>query len=496
MSRTTAIKLVQSLSKSEKRQFKLLSKKQSGNKDYLDLFDLINKYDIAEDGALEERFRELHPNSSADGAADYLVKVLVNSLVQASIKEDSKAKLLYGLLKVNMFNRRNMPDEGFKELEKLRQTADSANEQLLGLIIYRQIANYYSENNFFDLSESTLVKEQTSARVNLKDYLNLHEHYSLYELLRYRLIHIGKSLSEKDKNNLNDLVLNEIGIINSRSKNSLESNKVHLLFQSYFFTHIGDYRSALKAFYDLNRFFEKNIHLLRTPPIDYFSGLDGILDSLRTMEYYDEMEYYIQKLSALDSQQYPEYFCFLIKKSMLIYRLAMAIGKKDYPKGLDLIKNSDPSVWKAFKAIDYDKQNELFLYFSLCFFHHRDYKKAGSFLNKIILTGKVNYSSTLYKVARLLDIIIHYEQKNLEYLEYEIRSYKRAIKSKQKLLKTDMLIFKAIQLNPDFNKPLKNELLWKQLKPMIASVEHDKYEGQLLKYFDFPGWVKKKFGRQ
>lgn len=47
------------------------------------------------------------------------------------------------------------------------------------------------------MTEKELVEIQITARDILKDLRNTHEHYSLYELLKYRLVHSGKALSEE-----------------------------------------------------------------------------------------------------------------------------------------------------------------------------------------------------------------------------------------------------------------------------------------------------------
>lgn len=117
MSKYAVIQLVKSLSKSEKRHFKLFTKKQSGKKDYLDLFDLIDRNDFTDIDLLNEEFGKLHAQSSLDNAARYLLKKLTDCLIQSKVKEDSLFQLLYGLLLINILKERNLSEEGYKELK-------------------------------------------------------------------------------------------------------------------------------------------------------------------------------------------------------------------------------------------------------------------------------------------------------------------------------------------------------------------------------------------
>lgn len=496
MSQIAVIRLIHSLSKSEKRQFKLFTRKQKGGKDYIDLFDLIDQNRITDKTVLDEKFKKLNPRASLDNTARYLLKILLDCLIWSRIKEGSAYQLLYGLLRVNILNERNLQEEAYRELNKLNDIAENSQDRLTQYIIYREKLNYLSHVNFRGMDEHKLVEEQMNARDLLKNIRNTHEHYSLYELLKFRLTHSNKIQSEEGKKKLYDLLLSEMSIISGRVKNDLESKKLHLLFQSYFFTHVGEYQSALKTFYELNRLFEKDSRFLDHPPFTYFSALDGILDSLRTNGYFNEMDFYLQKLSGLDRVENPEYFCFLVRKTLLIYQLAILMGKKAYGEAINFINKTQPALWKEYSLVDEKKENELLFYLGLAWFRKKEFKKAQKFINEIILVKNINYRSFVYKAARLLSILISYENKDLKYLEYEIRSYKRTNQAKQKLLKTEKLVFKVIKLNPDFNQVRKNELLWIKLVPALKSIDNDKYEMQLLKYFDFVEWVENKFGKK
>lgn len=483
------IRLVKSLSKSEKRQFRLSTRKQTGQKEYLDLFDLIDQNDLDKIAIIEEKFAQLHPRSSLDNAGRYLEKVLVDSLIQSKIKEDNLFKLFHGLMRVSVLEERNLPDESFKELKKVQQLALDSQNHFIQSITYRFELNYLADNNFTGLTEKALVERQMKARDTLKTIRDTHELYSLYELLKYRLTHSGKVLSEEGRRQLNDLLLSEIGLVTGRIKNNFESGKLHLLFQSFFFTDIGDYKSALKTFYELNRLFEQNTAIWTHPPLDYLFSLDGILDSLRTIGYYKEMPFYIDKMSQLIDPDYPEYFRFMVEKSVVIYQLTILTAGKEYKKAQKYIQQTNPQLLTMHTLVHYERQWELLFYFALSYQGAKDLNKAQKYINDIIRVGKINYQSIIYKAAMLLNIVIHYEQGNLDYLDYEIRSYKRSFQLKGKLMKTEKLIFKVVKLNPSRNNPRKNKLLWPKIKPAVATIEKDKYEAQLSKYYDFIGWV-------
>jgi hypothetical protein len=102
----------------------------------------------------------------------------------------------------------------------------------------------------------------------------------------------------------------------------------------------------------------------------------------------------------------------------------------------------------------------------------------------------------VYRASRLLNIIIHYDENNLEYLQYEIRSFTRAFRQNGKLLETENLLFKTIKHNPRKNITKKNIAFSRRIQPTTEAIHHDKFEMQLLKHFDFTDWLHEKLNKR
>ncbi|GAA4310408.1 hypothetical protein [Compostibacter hankyongensis] len=495
MSKNGVIRLVQSMSGAEKRHFRLSCKKQAGERDYLQLFDLIDREKLTDAALLEKRFLQLYPGVSLENTAQYLFRIITDNLVQIKINHNHFFRQFHHMLQARLLFERALPEEAYKLLKKVQHSAMDRENHLIAYLSHRFELDYLAETNFADMQEKQLVALQMKAKHVLRDMHHIHEHHSLYELLKYRLIYSGKALSEEDRKQLNDLLLSEVSLVTGRVKNSFTARKLHLLFQSFFFTDTGDYKPALKMFRQLTQLFEDNRERWDHPPMDYLSSLEGILDSLRTIRFYDEMDFYLQKIEGLTTLPYPEHFSTIADKTVMIYRLAFLTGTGNFEDAALYCKAIPPVLLKMYHTGDYEKQSELLFYAGLAYFGIRDFKKASKYINEIVLTGKVHYPAVIYRVARLLGLLIHYELGDQEYLDYEIRSYKRSFRAKGKLLKTESLLFKIIQLSPLNHPHFRNQQLWKKTAPLLAPIESDKYEMQLLKYYDFTSWIKAKFSR-
>lgn len=487
MSQTVAIRLIKSMSKSEKRHFKLQTKKQAGNKDYLNLFDLIDQQATIDIDEIRQQFARHHPGVSLNNTARYLVKLITDCLIQSKIEKDVQFQLMQQLMRVKILKERSLPEEGFKELKKIRESAVYSQQHYIQYFTYRYELDYFSDHNFQELTDIELIELQMKAKHTLKTINHIQEHHSLLELLKYRLVHQGRVLSEDDKKQLNDLMLSEMIIMAGKTQNSLAAQKLHLMFQSFFFTNIGDYQSALKTFHELNRLFEQNLDLLSNPPMDYLTALSGILDSLHTLGNSEEMAFYINKVKSLDTPAYPEYFRYMALKIVAANELAILIKEARFEDAVVYAESLPSGFLSAYNMVDEEKQWELYFYCSLSYFRMNNPKKAHKLIREIMDMNPPHPQLPIYKAVRLLNIIIYYEQEEGEYLEYEIRSYKRFFQQKTRLLKSEKLLFKII-LSRSVRK-LKDRMADPSVIQQARLISKDKYEKQVLKYFDFVEWI-------
>src|SRR5690606_6899886 len=150
---------------------------------------------------------------------------------------------------------------------------------------------------------------------------------------------------------------------------SFESQKNHLLFQSFFLIHTGQYRSSLKSFNELNKLFEDNKPLWSFPPYDYLFTLEGILDNLRTIGYLREMGFYIQKIQNLLEHKYPDYFQTIASQTISIYRLHLILNTEGSKEALKLSKTIPSVLLSNGTLADYEKRTELMYYIGLTHFY-------------------------------------------------------------------------------------------------------------------------------
>ncbi|MFC3199311.1 hypothetical protein ACFOET_16940 [Parapedobacter deserti] len=483
-------KLVKSLSAAEKKLFQQHSALLKGNKVYVSLFQQIAGQTSPPDTApWQEQFRKAYPSKSLENTAAYLYKVLTDLLVQVRIEQDPWYQQYQCLLKARLCFERSIPGRAFKELQKASKLAAESQHYPVAYQAARMELTALSDLGFPGLSEQQLVDKQMRAKHTLQSLRQIHEHYSLYELLRHRLTNRKRPENGQREKQVNDLILSELSLSTRGSQHQFEPQKLHLLFQSFFFLHSGDYRSALRIFNALTKLTEANEPMWDYPPYDYLSALDGILDSLRSIGYYQEMSPFIDKLTALSERAYPEHFKSVATLTAQVYRLNMVLGCKQYGMADQLLTDASVHVNGQRSITAHEKQLECYFFVALSHFMQQQWSKAKKQLNLLIDAAKQTPQHLVYRAGRLLYILLSYEMNDLAYIEYEIRSYKRAFSKQGKAYKTEKLIFNTIAADPKRRGNAWKTTTRKKVAEKLKEIAADKRELQLTKFADFGQWV-------
>lgn len=324
----------------------------------------------------------------------------------------------------------------------------------------------------------------------LKNIRQLNEQSSLYELLKYRMINKGVSRSLKETHDLDDLVTSEISIVASTGIENFEIKKNHQLFQANYFITVGDYRAAFNSFVELNKLFEENIHLWNDPPVYYLMTVEGMLESLRIMHNYEGMDYFIEKLARLSSPS--SSFQLNVTYVIFIYRLFSFIDVGNFKMAGTWVDEYQASLLDKILLLKEQQQAEISLYIALTHLGNGEYRKARKRLSTTIGRSHL-YSLSLFRTIRIVNVMIHYELGDVDYIQSEVRSIKREMsKNKRHNLKVESFLLKFLNYSFTDKNRKKQVEIWKSVEEEIHALYEDKYEIQILRRFDFTAWVKAK----
>lgn len=484
------ILLIQSLTKAEKRYFRLYANLQNGEKNYLFLFDLINKGTPTEE--IYPLFCQQQGKNSFEMAAKHLSRVIMDCLVHLRKKENVQAAIFNHITKAEILFERELFEAAFNQLDKAKNLATTYENDPLLLLIRRTELKYLSTLGFKGLSERELVNKQMKINDTMKYSRNTNLHLQLYDILKYRITYKGYIRSDKQKDNLNDLILSELNLIANSSYKGFEAKKLHLLFQATYYLNIGNYKSAIRFYQELITLFESNQHLILNPPIYYLSAIRGVLDSLHMAGLYKEMPFFIERLEKIRQGDYATEFLLEISAYIYLYEQASLINTGKFEAALILFGKYEDSLVKKIGLLRLETQLKVYLNIAILHLCLGDTDRARKSMKKIFSSGKLFYALPSYKTARLINLLIQAELGDYNFFENEINSIKRNIRYERQSYQTEKLLFRFVMAYPLPAYQKSQSKLWMQFQKEIIKIRQDKYEKQLLKTFDILSWIESK----
>ena len=491
MGKTTSLMvLVKSLTKAEKRHFRLYSSLQSGEKIYLYLFDLI-EHNTSRD-ALHAQFCMKYDKKSFDIAVKHLYQTVLDSLVLLRGKSDMQTKIFNLISEANILFERKLSDEAIIHLNKAKKLTTIYEIDTLALLIRRTELKYMNAMDFNHISERQLVAKQMKVveTMNYNKSANLHS--QLYDILKHRLIYKGYVRSDKQKQELNDLVLSELNLTSNNSYKGFEAQKLHLLFQATYYLNSGYYKTAIRLYQKLISLFEENKHMIMNPPIYYLQSILGILNSLMALSLYAEMPFFVNKLKEIEQGDFSSDFILSVRTHVFLYEFSCAFNTGNFTSATNLISGNEESLYKKISLLGLEMQLNILLCTTILDLATGNTTSARKNMRKIIGSGKLFYTLPAYRHARLLNLILQSELNNYDFFDNEIKAIKRSIRFEKQISITEKMLFRFIQNYHMIDQEKVRNKLLRQLKNETVKIHRNKYELQLLAIFDFLSWMESK----
>jgi len=427
--------LIQSLSKAEKRYFKLFCDLQTGNKIYVALYQLLEKEKNLH--AIMTVMSQQYPAAIIETARKHLYRTLMKSLRSFESDKAIENRLMQRIQDVKILFNKGLLELCFGELERAMELALKYEKFAYYLILGRLELQYLTLLEFPDTDENALVTKQEKLHQVLHQEQWINRHSTLDEVLLHRYLHCGLTRNQQEINKLVDLLLEEFQIISNKHHHSVLSQKLHLHFQSTYFLMTGNHQESLRLYYQLLSLFQEHPHLLLDSPLYYIYLINGILTDLRSMRQYNDMPFFITCLQKIEPAS--ESLGYFIQHLVYLHRLALLLDLGEYQQGEALMQVYTKEISSKAKVIPPNSDAIIHLLMALVYFGLQQFNTALQQVNYVLHKPREYVSQPVYTLCRMLRLIIQVELKNDDYLHYELRSMERKLKADEKLFKTEKL---------------------------------------------------------
>ena len=490
--------LINSLTKAEKRYFKVYVTRHTASDSQNNaqiLFDAIDKLKEYDEEILLAQLEEHAFVKKFSIAKARLYDTILKSL-DAFYSEKSKEQIIRNEIHfIEILFEKSLYKQALKRLKSAKKQAQKYNKKHLYLEILQWEKKIIEKDNYQSSSLKSLAHLSKDEQV-LIDSLSINSKlWQLKSILFQKLNRIGRA---RTKEEVNFLKQDLEPVINSMN---IPENKVGL---SYLFNHLkGAYYFGIQDNKNSLSTVLKTITLLEKHPNEFGDEPNILISTLTNGVYLSLKNNDIKEAQVLYS------------KLKLLFEIHKENGSKD------LIIKLKSSLWSiqlllikltcnfsAFDKLQADiitfielNENKInssrlaFFYYNLAhiLFIQDKFSDSLKWVNKLLNNIAIDESQEIYSFAELLNLFLHFELKNNELVQYNLKSTRRFLKTRNKLFEYEEVIlnFFSKTTHHSFNRfDLTDHI--ENLKYNLLKLDKTEVQQIPMEYLECINWAESK----
>ncbi len=486
--------LIKSLDQSEKRYFKVFSTmhiKEADNNKYVILFDAIDKQAEYDENEIRHQFKNEKFLNQIHVAKNYLYNTILKSL-RLFHSEKSKLNELTDILRdVQLLYDKSLFKQCRKLLDKAKRIAYTyeKHSQILALLDWEKTLARI--NSYADTDEKELMEFYEEYRETTENLNNINEYWKL---------NMKSFLLRKKKGEIRDKA--ELKKFNEIIKHPLlqsEDRATTFDSKTFYFNIKGLHYFTNKNYNELLKNSLKLVGLLEANPLiknenNYITSLYNLLLVQIELLKYEDALITIKKIRGLETRSAAMQARIFVTSYDTEMNLYLRTG--EFEKGLKLIKGIEEGLQNFKEKINKESEvlfayNIAYLYFGIA-----EYENALKWLNNIINDKELNIREDIQCFARILNLLVHFELRNYDLIDYTIKSTRRYLSNKNKLNKFELIILSYLRKLINSKTEDDKIFIFMEWKKELNSISDDMLELKAYEYFDFMSWLESKLGKK
>lgn len=484
--------LIKSLTKSEKRQFKLYVGRLDVNTDskFLNLFNVLdkattyNEKEIIKAGVVK---KQQLANLKAHLYKQILISLRLNPSHQ-NIRSQIREQLDFA----SILYHKGLYKQSLKILDKAKEVAIQHEEKNVAYEIVE--LEKVIESQYITRSIATRADELSIQAKELSQLNVIASKLSNLSLQLYSIIlKSGYVKNETESQKITTYFKDRIPIFDFKSlgfREKLWLYKAHLWYSFLLQDFLNCYKYALKW---VNLFYEHPA-MISLNPVFFLKGNNYLLESLFFLQNKPKFQKILMQLEiTISNANFPkdENVETLLFLYLNFHKINLHFIDGSFQDGLDLIPNIENNLKKYNSRIDEHHKMIFYYKFASLQFGNGNNKQCIFYLDKIISNKTLAMREDLSCFARVLNLVAHYEAGLDYHLETLLKStYKFLIKMND-LHEVQKEMIKFIRgLQDIYPHDLKNA--FKELHKKLKTFEDHPFERRAFLYLDIISWLESK----
>ncbi len=470
----------------EKRHFKLFAQRYSGEEShYIKLFNALVSQSVFNEEKLKKKLGSGFPIKHLAFEKHRLRQLLDRCLRLYHHGKSVDVRLKEMLIDAELLHERSLYDHCRNVLQRARKLADTYER----FVFIPEITRL--ESRLFNLGGLDAVYAE-----------ELHALKKMQVINRYRALsnkvaklvaaahHIRK---KKDLQAFEKLVRDPL-MRNEKKADTFTARVYYFYIFSVYHEMKGDLKRAYhsrKRFVELT---EKDPAQMEVHAKNYLSALNNLGISQLELKLYDELEATIEKIRQMPqrlgtgSGEDIDVSAFVFSS---ILEMNGCIRTGNFEAGVAILPGIERQLKKLEQKIQPQFRVVIHNSIKYIYFGAGEFRRSLQWSNRVLHeSGEVR--KDIQGMARIFELILHYELGNTEMLEHILRSTYRYLLKSERMFKVEAIVLKylreAANLGSEKEVMRSFENLYRQLLPLAK----DRYEKKAFEEFDLPVWLRSK----
>ena len=488
--------LIQSMSKSEKRYFKVFSSRHTIGEEnnYIRIFDYIEQLEEYNEELLFEYFEgeaflnkfSITKNRLYESILKALDAYHANSSVDAQI-----FRLIHG---AEILYKKSLYNHAHKQLISAEKLAIKHEKHILQVEINKQLKKIIESKGH----SQTVSKEVQSIFETNKKLIDTISYYTtLWQLKGELFAHIntkGQARSKEDIKNYVEIKakLDQLG---KPEAPSFENTYLYNHVMSAYFFAINEKAESL-TYLEINlTLYKNNPNKIQHEPNIYFSILTNIIHLKSQVGDYKTALIHLNELKTFPDKykiDLNEDLAIKLFSSKYSLKLMLYTNQGEFEKAAELASIIEEGLRLYTDKITLTRKAYLAFKLAVAFFGLGDYHTSLKWLNQILNDNRLDEKEDLLAFAQILNLLVHLELKNERLLPYALKSTQRFLKKRNRTYQFETIFLKYISKIAKSTDRFEEELILKSVQKELDEIKKDPLESIALDYFDFSAWIEAK----
>ncbi len=490
---TDLFDLVKSLTKSEKRFFKLSSSLQQGDKNYLKIFDCIEDMEVYDEEYLKEQYNGENFIKHLPSEKNHLYKLILKSLRAYHADNSVSSVLKQELKNIEILYKKALFKECNKFLVRAKKIAVDYEKfyYLFELLSWEKILLEEAyESGEFSKDIDALIKEEQEVIEKLR---NLAAYHVLYSKINYVFRSGGYVRNESDRALVEEISHHPL-IIGRNTALSYRAATICYYIQGFCATANVDQETAITKFLKVKEILDSNPLIRKDLPQRYMRTLSNIIVLQIDMGKLSEAEKTVNVMREMSKKANfdTDDIAALTFRATHLAGIRICESTGDY-EGAMAVAEKVKDVLENGK-IRMNKEHELHFLNSLAsvYFGAGMYKESLQWLNRVLNDNETNLRQDIYSFSRLFNLVVHYELGNYDLLEYVIKSTFRYLSKRRRDHALEVTILNYMRKLARNKKKTDEKGIFVSFAEELDTCLKTETDRTILAHFNYPAWIQSK----